>query len=112
MEQEISLDRVSPKIAVMGVGGAGGNAVDNMIRSDLKGVSFFVCNTDAQALSQSLCPEESRIRMGFSITQGLGAGSCPDFGQEAAKESVDEILKKLEGVHMLFVTAQEQGPVP
>jgi cell division protein FtsZ len=109
MEKEIGLDKVSPKIAVMGVGGAGGNAVDNMIRSDLRGVSFFVCNTDAQALTQSLCPEEDRIRMGFGITQGLGAGSCPEFGQAAAKESIDDILKKLDGVHMLFVTAGMGG---
>ena len=91
MEKETSLEKVSPRIAVMGVGGAGGNAVDNMIRSNLKGVSFFICNTDAQALSQSLCPEDNRIRMGFGITQGLGAGSCPDFGQEAANESIDDI---------------------
>ena len=109
MTKEIGLDRISPKIAVMGVGGAGQNAVDNMIRSDLKGVSFLVCNTDAQALSQSLCSEESCIRMGFGITQGLGAGSCPKIGQSAAKESIEEILKKLDGVHMLFVTAGMGG---
>ena len=109
MEKETILEKVSPRIAVMGVGGAGGNAVDNMIRSNLKGVSFFVCNTDAQALSQSLCPEDHRIRMGFGITQGLGAGSCPQFGQEAANESIDDILKKLDGIHMLFVTAGMGG---
>lgn len=103
------LDSIGPRIAVVGVGGAGSNAVDNMIRSRLQGVSFLVCNTDAQALSQSLCPENQRVCLGMNVTQGLGAGSCPDNGRKAAEESIQEIMAHLKGVHMVFVTAGEGG---
>jgi cell division protein FtsZ len=106
---ETSLDRIVPRIAVIGVGGAGGNAVDNMIRSGLQGVSFLVCNTDAQALSQSLCPENQRIRLGFGVTQGLGAGSSPEVGKLAAEESIQEVLRHLKGIHMVFITAGMGG---
>ena len=106
---ETSLDRIVPRIAVIGVGGAGGNAVDNMIRSGLQGVSFLVCNTDAQALSQSLCPENQRIRLGFGVTQGLGAGSSPEVGRLAAEESIQEVMRHLKGIHMVFITAGMGG---
>ena len=109
MDNKESLDRIGPRIAVVGVGGAGGNAVDNMIRSGLSGVTFLICNTDAQALSQSLCPESQRICLGFGVTQGLGAGSSPEIGRLAAEESVDEVMRHLQGVHMLFVTAGMGG---
>src|SRR5690625_1120023 len=79
MEEEI----LCPKITVIGVGGAGGNAVNNMISSNLEGVEFVVANTDAQAMQQSLC--ERRIQLGRNITAGLGAGSRPDVGQAAAR---------------------------
>jgi cell division protein FtsZ len=98
---------LSPKITVIGVGGAGGNAVNNMIQSKLGGVEFLVTNTDSQALQQSLC--ERRIQLGRSITQGLGAGSRPDIGRAAAEEALDEILTDLEGAHMAFVTAGMGG---
>lgn len=107
--EDIQEPRVGPRIAVVGVGGAGGNAVDNMIRLGLKGVTFIACNTDAQALHQSLCPETQRIRLGFGVTQGLGAGASPDVGRSAAEESVDEVMRHLEGIHMLFVTAGMGG---
>jgi cell division protein FtsZ len=96
-----------PRIAVIGVGGAGGNAVNNMISSNLEGVEFFVCNTDAQALSQSLA--EQKIQLGLQLTQGLGAGSKPDVGKGAAEESLEEILEHLKGTNMLFVTAGMGG---
>jgi len=76
-EQELK-----PRITVVGVGGAGGNAVNNMIRSNLSGVEFVICNTDAQAMKQNLC--EARIQMGIGVTRGLGAGSRPDVGRAAA----------------------------
>jgi len=109
MLQESSLDRIVPRIAVIGVGGAGSNAIDNMIRSGLQGVSFLVCNTDAQALSQSLCPESQRIRLGFGVTQGLGAGSSPDVGRLAAEESIQDVMRHLKGIHMVFITAGMGG---
>lgn len=96
-----------PKIAVIGVGGAGGNAVDNMIRLNLDGVTFLVCNTDLQALNQSLCL--NRVRLGFEVTQGLGAGSSPEVGRLAAEESIHEVMGYLDGVHMLFITAGMGG---
>ncbi len=98
---------LTPKITVVGVGGAGGNAVNNMIQSKLGGVEFLVTNTDSQALQQSLC--ERRIQLGRSITQGLVAGSRPDIGRAAAEEALDEILTDLEGAHMAFVTAGMGG---
>ena len=98
---------LSPRITVIGVGGAGGNAVNNMIQTSLEGVEFLICNTDSQALSQSLC--ERRIQLGRNITQGLGAGSRPDIGRAAAEEALDEILTDLEGQHMCFITAGMGG---
>ena len=99
--------QLKPRITVVGVGGAGGNAVNNMITSHLEGVEFVVANTDAQALSQSL--SERRIQFGISITQGLGAGSQPDVGRAAAEEAIDEILENLEGSNMVFITAGMGG---
>lgn len=96
-----------PKIVVMGVGGAGGNAVANMILAQLDGVDFIVANTDAQALQMIPC--ETRIQLGNAVTAGLGAGSEPDIGRRAAEESTDEIIKALEGTNMLFITAGMGG---
>ncbi len=98
---------LTPKITVVGVGGAGGNAVNNMISSQLGGVEFLVTNTDAQALQQSIA--ERCIQLGRGITQGLGAGSRPDIGRAAAEEALDEILTEIEGAHMVFVTAGMGG---
>ena len=98
---------LSPRITVIGVGGAGGNAVNNMIQTNLDGVEFLITNTDAQALSQSLC--DRRIQLGRNITQGLGAGSRPDIGRAAAEEALDEILTDIEGQHMVFITAGMGG---
>src|ERR1700728_2706671 len=84
-----------PRITVLGVGGAGGNAVNNMISSKLEGVDFVVANTDAQALAQSKA--QRRIQIGARITEGLGAGARPDVGRAAAEESLDEILEQLSG---------------
>ncbi len=96
-----------PRIVVVGVGGAGGNAVDNMIRAKLEGVEFLVANTDAQALGQSQC--EQRVQLGRSVTRGLGAGSRPDVGRAAAEEALDEVLAAIEGAHMVFLTAGMGG---
>jgi cell division protein FtsZ len=96
-----------PHITVIGVGGAGGNAVNNMIRANLEGVDFLVCNTDAQAMTQTLC--ERKLQLGASLTQGLGAGSKPDVGRAAAEESLDELMETLAGNHMVFVTAGMGG---
>nr|WP_281351336.1 cell division protein FtsZ [Sneathiella litorea] len=98
---------LKPKILVLGVGGAGGNAVNNMISSELQGVEFVVANTDAQALKQSLA--ERRIQLGAELTEGLGAGSKPHIGAGAAEEALDEITGHLEGVHMCFITAGMGG---
>ena len=96
-----------PRITVIGVGGAGGNAVNNMIRSDLQGVEFLVANTDAQALGLSDAP--NRIRLGASLTNGLGAGAEPDIGRAAAEEALDEVMAEIESCHMLFITAGMGG---
>ena len=96
-----------PRITVIGVGGAGGNAVNNMIRSDLQGVEFLVANTDAQALGLSDAP--NRIRLGANLTNGLGAGAEPDIGRAAAEEALDEVMAETEGCHMLFITAGMGG---
>ncbi|MCK5310934.1 MAG: cell division protein FtsZ, partial [Desulfobacteraceae bacterium] len=93
----------SAKIKVIGVGGAGGNAVNNMISAGLKGVKFIVANTDAQALNNSKA--EIKIQLGPQLTQGLGAGANPDIGREAARENIDEIREALQGSHMVFITA-------
>lgn len=105
--QTSEVPRLSPKIAVIGVGGAGGNAVNNMISSNLDGCEFLVCNTDAQALSNSLA--EDQVQLGESVTGGLGAGSKPDVGQAAAEESLEEVLRYLDGANMAFVTAGMGG---
>ncbi len=98
---------LKPRITVVGVGGAGGNAVNNMIQAELEGVDFVVANTDAQALSQSRAG--STIQLGSTITQGLGAGSRPEIGRAAAEEALDDILQNLAGSHMVFVTAGMGG---
>ena len=98
---------MKPRITVFGVGGAGGNAVNNMIAAGLQGVDFVVANTDAQALT--LSKAERIIQMGAQVTEGLGAGSQPDVGRAAAEEVIDEIRDHLNGVHMVFVTAGMGG---
>ncbi|WP_373089497.1 cell division protein FtsZ [Sneathiella sp.] len=98
---------LKPKILVLGVGGAGGNAVNNMISAELQGVEFVVANTDAQALKQNLA--ERRIQLGAELTEGLGAGSKPHIGAEAAEEALEEIISHLKGVHMCFITAGMGG---
>jgi cell division protein FtsZ len=98
---------IRPKITVVGVGGAGGNAVSNMIRSKLEGVEFLVANTDAQALQQSLC--ERRIQLGATVTKGLGAGARPDIGRASAEEALRDIAEQLVGSNMAFITAGMGG---
>src|SRR5437667_10194657 len=98
---------LKPRITVFGTGGAGGNAVNNMITSGLQGVDFVVANTDAQALT--LSKAERIIQMGVQVTEGLGAGSQPDVGRAAAEEVVDEIRDHLSGAHMVFITAGMGG---
>ncbi|MAK60521.1 MAG: cell division protein FtsZ [Ponticaulis sp.] len=98
---------LQPRIVVFGVGGAGGNAVDNMIKAELQGVEFVVANTDAQALSRSSC--ENRIQLGLETTSGLGAGARPEVGTAAAEESLEEIDLHLEGAHMVFIAAGMGG---
>ncbi len=105
--QPADVQKLSPKITVIGVGGAGGNAVNNMIASNLEGCEFLVCNTDAQALSHS--HSENRLQLGVNVTGGLGAGSKPEIGRAAAEESIDEIMQHLEGANMAFVTAGMGG---
>jgi cell division protein FtsZ len=101
------VDELRPRISVIGVGGAGGNAVANMIRADVQGVDFIVANTDAQALNTSSA--DRRIQLGLKITQGLGAGSRPEIGRAAAEESLDEVEQALEGAHMCFIAAGMGG---
>ncbi|MCF6271929.1 MAG: cell division protein FtsZ [Rhodobacteraceae bacterium] len=96
-----------PRITVFGVGGAGGNAVNNMIDKNLDGAEFVVANTDAQALSQSQAPK--KIQLGERITEGLGAGAKPEVGNAAATESIDAIIDHLSGAHMCFITAGMGG---
>lgn len=96
-----------PRILVFGVGGAGGNAVNNMIEAELEGVDFAVANTDAQALTRS--KTERRIQMGGQITEGLGAGARPEVGEQSAEDSLAEIMEQLAGVHMVFITAGMGG---
>jgi cell division protein FtsZ len=98
---------LKPRITVFGVGGAGGNAVNNMITAGLSGVDFVVANTDAQALTMSKA--ERIVQMGVQVTEGLGAGSQPDVGRAAAEEVIDEIRDHLSGAHMVFVTAGMGG---
>ncbi|MBC8051177.1 MAG: cell division protein FtsZ [Chitinophagales bacterium] len=101
------LTEMRPRIVVIGVGGAGGNAVNNMIQSGIEGVEFVAANTDAQALAMS--GAGNRIQMGAGITEGLGAGSKPEIGAAAAEEALDEIRAAVEGAHMLFITAGMGG---
>ncbi len=96
-----------PRITVIGVGGAGGNAVNNMIRSNLEGVEFIVANTDSQALAQSCC--ERRIQLGVTVTQGLGAGSRPDIGRIAAEEAIEDIVQEMRASNMVFIAAGMGG---
>ncbi|MCR6499938.1 cell division protein FtsZ [Shinella sp. CPCC 101442] len=101
------ITELKPRITVFGVGGGGGNAVNNMITAGLEGVDFVVANTDAQALSMT---KSSRIiQMGVAVTEGLGAGSQPEVGRAAAEECIDEIIDHLNGTHMCFVTAGMGG---
>eukprot|EP00003_Mantamonas_plastica_P030342 TRINITY_DN7488_c1_g1_i1.p1 TRINITY_DN7488_c1_g1~~TRINITY_DN7488_c1_g1_i1.p1 ORF type:complete len:552 (-),score=118.69 TRINITY_DN7488_c1_g1_i1:79-1734(-) len=100
-------ENLKPKITVIGVGGAGGNAVNNMISSELEGCDFVVANTDSQALSQSKATR--KMQLGRKITQGLGAGARPDAGSAAAEESIEDIQAQLEGSHMVFITAGMGG---
>ncbi|MHB1103306.1 MAG: cell division protein FtsZ [Devosia sp.] len=101
------IQELKPRITVFGVGGAGGNAVNNMIASGLDGVDFVVANTDAQALA--LSSAQRIIQLGVSVTEGLGAGSHPEVGRAAAEESFDEINDHLSGSHMVFITAGMGG---
>ena len=96
-----------PKITVLGVGGSGGNAVNNMINANLEGVDFLIANTDAQALQISNCP--NKIQLGLNSTRGLGAGMRPDVGKRAAEEAIQDLGEKLEGSHMLFIAAGMGG---
>ncbi len=100
-------EELKPRITVFGVGGAGGNAVNNMIDKNLEGVEFVVANTDAQALQQSRA--YSRIQMGVNLTEGLGAGARPSVGAAAAEETIEEIVDHLAGAHMCFITAGMGG---
>ncbi len=101
------VDELRPRISVIGVGGAGGNAIANMIASEVQGVDFIVANTDAQALNAS--PADQRIQLGLRITQGLGAGSRPEIGKAAAEETLEAIEKALDGAHMCFIAAGMGG---
>ncbi len=98
---------LQPKITVLGVGGSGGNAVNNMINANLEGVDFLIANTDAQALQISSC--SNKIQLGLNSTKGLGAGMRPDIGKKAAEEAIQDLTDKLEGSHMLFIAAGMGG---
>ncbi|MDC2992305.1 cell division protein FtsZ [Pelagibacteraceae bacterium] len=100
-------DNLHPKITVLGVGGSGGNAVNNMINANLEGVDFLIANTDAQALQISKCP--NKIQLGLNSTKGLGAGMRPDIGKQAAEEAIQDLTEKLDGSHMLFIAAGMGG---
>ncbi len=102
-----NLTELKPRISVIGVGGAGGNAVNNMITASLEGVEFLVANTDAQAVG--LAQATNKIQLGTSVTQGLGAGSRPEVGRAAAEESLDEVMDLIDGCNMLFITAGMGG---
>ncbi|MBK8177068.1 MAG: cell division protein FtsZ [Rhodospirillales bacterium] len=96
-----------PRITVIGVGGAGGNAVNNMIRAGLEGVEFVVANTDSQSLAQSSC--DRRVQLGVTVTQGLGAGSRPDIGRVAAEEALEDLIQEIRGSNMVFIAAGMGG---
>ena len=101
------ISEMRPKITVIGVGGGGGNAINNMINEGLQGAEFVAANTDAQALTMSRATR--LIQLGAQVTEGLGAGSLPEVGRAAAEESIDEIMDHLGGTHMCFVTAGMGG---
>ena len=105
--QKPDITELKPRITVFGVGGGGGNAVNNMINAGLEGVDFVVANTDAQALTMTRA--DRVIQMGVAVTEGLGAGSQPEVGCAAARECIDEINDHLNGTHMCFVTAGMGG---
>ncbi|MGA1802633.1 cell division protein FtsZ [Rhizobium sp. HT1-10] len=105
--QKPDITELKPRITVFGVGGGGGNAVNNMITAGLQGVDFVVANTDAQALTMTKA--ERIIQLGVNVTEGLGAGSQPEVGRAAAEECIDEIVDHLQGTHMCFVTAGMGG---
>ncbi|WP_295809367.1 cell division protein FtsZ [uncultured Nitratireductor sp.] len=105
--QKPDITELKPRITVFGVGGGGGNAVNNMINAGLRGVEFVVANTDAQALTQSKA--ERLIQLGAAVTEGLGAGSQPEVGKAAAEECIDELVDHLSSTHMCFVTAGMGG---
>ena len=100
-------EQLKPRITVIGVGGAGCNAVNNMIEAHLEGVEFLVANTDAQSLANS--KTDRKVQLGAKLTKGLGAGAKPEIGRQAADESLSNVLDQLEGTHMLFVTAGMGG---
>ena len=102
-----TMQELRPRITVVGVGGAGCNAVNNMINADLQGVDFLVANTDGQALAHSLASQ--KIQLGGAITQGLGAGSKPEIGRAAAEESLEEVMAELADCNMVFITAGMGG---
>ncbi|HNQ91720.1 MAG TPA: cell division protein FtsZ [Alphaproteobacteria bacterium] len=102
-----SKNKLSPKITVIGVGGAGSNAVNNMITTNLNGVDFVVCNTDSQALNGNLA--EHKVQLGATLTEGLGAGANPEVGKAAAEESLDDVMQYLEDANMAFITAGMGG---
>ena len=101
------ITHLKPRISVIGVGGGGGNAVNNMIAKKLEGVDFIVANTDSQALAHSSASR--KIQLGLEITQGLGAGARPEIGKMAAEEAKEEIKRELEGSNMVFITAGMGG---
>jgi cell division protein FtsZ len=103
----LQADLLKPKITIFGVGGAGGNAINNMIRSNLEGVEFVAANTDAQSISNSLA--KNKIQLGLKTTRGLGAGSFPDRGRASAEENIDEIQQFLDGANMVFIAAGMGG---
>ena len=102
-----TMQELRPRITVIGVGGAGCNAVNNMINANLDGVDFLVANTDGQALAHSLAPR--KIQLGTNLTAGLGAGSKPDIGKQAAEESMSEVIAELQDCNMVFITAGMGG---
>ncbi len=102
-----SLHEFAPRIVVVGVGGAGGNALNNMIAKELKGVDFLAVNTDAQHLSSTLT--DQRLQLGLELTKGLGCGANPDAGRMAAEESREQIQEQLKDAHLVFITAGMGG---
>src|SRR3954453_24147943 len=101
------VDELRPRISVSGAGGAGGNAIANMMRADVQGADFVVANTDAQALNNS--EADRRIQLASEITPGLGAGSRPESGRAAAEETIEEIINSLQAPHMCFIAAGMGG---